>query len=74
MDERRFRTTIAIFATIEINGERTLTSVPEGDVVTLQDGPESGSRLVDVNWHGVIVRMSVTDLLEHATMLFTVAT
>ena len=55
-------------------GERTLTSVPKGDVVTLRDGPESGSRLVDVNWHGVIVRMSVTDLLEHTTMLFTVAT
>jgi hypothetical protein len=73
MDHQRFRATMAIFATVETNGERTLTSVPKGDVVTLRDGPESGSRLVDVDWKGVIVRMSVTDLLEHATMLFTVA-
>jgi hypothetical protein len=73
MGAQRFKTTISIFATVEINGERTMTSVPKGDFVTLKDGPQSGAHLVDVDWHGVTARLLVTDLLEHATMIFSVA-
>jgi len=59
----------AILAIHTVGGERTATMVPQGAVVTVQDVPPDGNRLVDVLWDGKLMMMFVNDLKERATLI-----
>ena len=59
----------AIFAIHTVDGERTATMVPQGAVVTIQEGPMNGNRLIDVLWDGKLVMMFVIDLKHRGTLV-----
>ena len=59
----------AILAIHTVDGERTATMVPQGAVVTVQDVPLDGNRLVDVLWDGKLMMMFAIDLKQRGTLV-----
>jgi len=66
---QRYRLNTPTLAIVEIDGQHSPVTVPNGAVVKVVDGPLDGNRLVDVNWDGKTVMMFTTDIRERCVRL-----
>ena len=57
------------FLALSVAGTLLLTATVQGAVVTVQDVPLDGNRLVDVLWDGKLMMMFAIDLKQRGTLV-----
>ena len=62
MTSQKYRLKDACFGIESIGGKRHSIYIPEGEVVTVVDGPLDGLRMVEVDWNGRTVLLFTADL------------
>jgi len=66
---QRYRLNSPTLAIIQHDGQNSPTTIPNGAVVKVVNGPLDGNRLVDVMWEGKTVMMFTTDIRERCVKL-----
>ena len=62
MISQRYRLKEACFGIESIAGKRHSMYIPEGEVVTVVNGPLDGLRMVEIDWNGRTVLLFTADL------------
>jgi len=71
---QRFKIKKPIIAIVKNNGLHTSKFTDIGDIVTIDDGPLDGVRMVEVQWRDRTALMFTKELREHADLIEGAAT
>jgi hypothetical protein len=66
---QRYRLTTPTLAIMQHDGQNCTTTIPNGAVVKVGNGPLNGNGLVDVMWDGQTAMMFTTDIRERCVKL-----